>query len=275
MNGRRWPTEGRRARASLAALLVAGSLLALPAAVSAQGGACQDGTQNSTWSGGYKDPAGGQTTWVSAIKDSIYIPSSSHFFACSLNSPGNDGPSNWVAIEPGSGSNQYSNGNAILQIGVTRCTSIAYAACSNSVPHFWWSRGGCSGYLPVPFDLGQTSWSSTHAYEIDQSGGNFVLKIDGLNKVSISKTAAPITCWTNQDTRADWAAERFDRGDSTGSNGATSQRSQFTGLRYATYANNVWVSPSLSSCYNTYPSGAGRYVCAYGSDLVHVWTLNP
>lgn len=255
--------------------LFACASLAVPEVADAQGGPCVDHPPIVILSGARKDPGGGSSSWVTAVKSSIYIPSSAHFYACTLNALGNDGSLNWVAFTPGSTNSEYESSAAIVQIGVTRCTYALYAACSSSVPHFFWARGGCGIFAPVPWDLGTTSWQGTHLYSIVTLNNSWRLEIDGEFKASISKTDNGINCWSTQDTKADWLAERWDRGDSTGSNGATSQRSQFTSLRYAVQASNLWVSPTLTSCYNSKTTGAGRFVCSYGSDLVHVWSLNP
>jgi hypothetical protein len=261
----------------LAAAVLGGRMLLSPTVALAQGGPCVDGTATSRHAWVEKDPAGGNTSWVTAAKGYIYIPSSSHFFPCNPTGVGNDGPTAWVSIVPGSGSGNYNNTNAILQIGVVRCNNPAYTACYNSVPHFWWARGGCGIYLPVPMDLGETTWSATHLYEISLLGTVYSLKIDGVTKASIDRSSNPINCWAQDDKAAVWSAERWDKGDSSGSNGATNQRNQFTTLRYATPANNVWLSPSITACGITpgAGSGPGRYVCSFGSDSLHVWTLNP
>jgi hypothetical protein len=247
-----------------------GVLLARPGIAVAQGGACVDGVANNSWSGGHKDPSGGASTWVSGIIGVHYTSGSTYFYACSLNNPGNDGPSTWIAIEPGSGSSQYNNFNAILQIGFIRCSSIAYSTCDNGVPHLFWGRGGCGANFPVPFDLGATV-HGTHSYEISLSGSTYSLKENGVTRATILKTDGAIGCWTNQDTLADWSVERLDHGDSAGSNGNTSQRTQMTQFLYMMSPSN-WLSPNLGSCYNTSPSGTGHYSCTSGSNWVHVWT---
>lgn len=261
-------------RLAMPVVLALASLGTTTSATLAQGGPCVDFLTSRhafvAW-----DPGGNNLTWVTAVKGNHYIPSSSHFYACSVNGVGDDGPSTWVSIEPGSGSTEYGEAWAILQIGVIRCTFISLV-CTSSVPHFFWASGGCGGYNPSPQNIATAPWSTTKVYEIGENGSSYVLKINGVIKATIAKSHASISCWINQDREATWSVERWDRGDSAGSNGSTSQRIQMTTMRYAVAANNVWVSPNFSSCENAYPSGAGRYVCTVPTaDSTHVWTLNP
>ena len=267
-------TLGRATRTLLCLIVAATGFIARPTLVDAQGGACLDGQVDNFWAGAMKDPAGGASTYVTAIKSNIYIPSSSQYFACSLSGVGNDGPYGWVSLEPGS-TNPVSSFNTILQIGILRCTFIQ-PECGGAIPHFAWAMGGCAGETPLPDDLGTATWSSTNTFEISKSGDSYNLKINGITKVTISKFNIEVWCWIQGDTRGDWSQERWDRGDSAGSNGSTSQRVQLTAMRYATPGGCCWLSPNIGSCYNTHSSGTGRYVCSVqAGDGIHVWTLNP
>jgi hypothetical protein len=259
-----------RLTVALVAVSISTTIVATtPTVVRAQGGTCVDGLPTNLFSGEIRDV----TAWANGVHGTITTPGSTYFYACSLNTVGNDGTTGWVSLEPGSG-NPTPQSSMILQIGVVRCTSYLYTACEGNIIHYFWAYGGCWGSLPGPRDLGSATHGA-HTYEISQSGSDYKLYIGGVQKASIPKGTPFIGCWTNQDLRAGWFAERLDHGDSSGSNGSTSQRLQFTNMSYRVDTGSTWITPSLTGCINDVPSGTGRYVCTWGASTnwFHVWTI--
>lgn len=265
-----------RLRGFCAMLVLVASSFAAPPAIQATSGGCQDSEYNWTHVGNTRDPNPGS---IKGIKATIHTGGGNpHFWACSGTSAGNDGTMGWVNIVPGSTA-PSSTPEMIVQVGIVRCTVVLAFVCTNSVPHFTWAHGGCGWPIVNPpdlEDLGETTYLGTHNYEIVWESNLWKFKIDGVTKASLTTTADSVDCWITNDRRADWFAERYDRGDSVGSNGTTSQRMQFTAMRYK-YDSTSYITPVISSCaFNEDPSGAGRYVCSTGgSDWFHVWNVNP
>lgn len=167
-----------------------------------------------------------------------------------------NGPSVWVAIVP----RDISDDNAIIQIGVIECRSVLYpGVCSGeNSPHFFYAYGGClypPYSIPTPHDLGPANTGNHSIALYLMPDNNWHFNIDGDEVYQIPNTF--IGCWSGPSRRkAAYSAERWDRGDSTGTL-ITGDYSYLIDTRYGVYGQG-W-----------FPNGWGSGPCPFQGTYNH------
>lgn len=151
----------------------------------------------------------------------------------------------------------------LMQIGIISCDHSAIGTvCQNNgdieTPHYFWAAGTCNGSLAAN-DLGVADFGS-HLYEIVLStsptgADRFLMKIDGVTKVTLLETDSRISCWFTHSKSAQITNERFDPGDAA--NGA------FSNIQVR--SNGSYITPSWTTCSHQQPPAP-----AYGSGHCHV-----
>lgn len=150
------------------------------------------------------------------------------------------GPSYWVALVSASGAS-----NAILQIGVVKCMNPIRDACNSGSSKLFWAYGGCNGYVPYPRLLSPTPSSGVELNVKRLSNGYYKLYADGVEKASIYKGDAGISCWADTgDVDADVSCERWDSGDMCGT---SLDRVSAHGVWYQNAIGGSWNQTSFHS----------------------------
>lgn len=213
----------------LSTLLVA---LATPTVAVAETAPCGGDDQNHV--GTYYD-SGLDIKGVKAAID----PLTATFQACST-FLGDDGPSAWVALEPGLGTGK----TGIIQVGIVNCNSPLYDVCDGpwDEPHYFWAAGGC-GFPAAPVDLGATGFG-VHSYSISRRGsdGDYDIVVDGTRRHVVDSSHFTVQCWINGDKKAVWSGETWDKGDGFAD---SSNRLNFTGMGYQTATGGGWNNPNF------------------------------
>lgn len=158
-----------------------------------------------------------------------------------------NGVMSWVGIVSSPNTPEFNNVNAIIQVGVTRCSSLGVGACTGSsgAPHFFWASGGCGGAKPTLQDLGATD-TSQHQYKIVRGTDRWYLYIDGTVRKYVLFNDSRVSCWAGDpDVNIQGMSEKWDKGDSMGSI-SNVYSTTFDNIQYS-YIDNpnyIWWSPT-------------------------------
>jgi hypothetical protein len=187
-----------------------------------------------------------------------------------------DGSSGWVSLEPGNLNPKNGDLNAILQIGVIACDELFLAACASGQIRYFWAEGNCGLSIPSPQDLGVADTSS-HVYEIRRwSNGDYDLRRDFVSKIRFApSTHTNVNCWLPYNLeKAQWAFERWDRGDGVGDGTHKGTMNPAYFMWDDPGDSGIWVSPGFSFCTAQPTSYPGLGQCTWGSNYLEGWDYN-
>ena len=220
-----FPRSTRRLLAALCTLVISFTILAggasaapsvtntEPSVTSNYRGNCTGPT--TTDHAGQRNTTSSPTYSRSGVKATINL-SEQDFDICLGGDSNHEGPSIWVSIEP----KLLGDPTKIIQVGIQECRHPFEDSCQGeNNPYFFWAFGGCFPWTPVPSSLGPADLG-VHNLAIYLNTDDFwYINIDG-GDWEARVPDSYVDCWTNGLRSANYFAERWDRGDSTGTSPA-------------------------------------------------------
>jgi hypothetical protein len=177
----------------------------------------------------------------------------------------------WLTIS----GEQSGNGHQYIQLGIVSCDAWTLTYCYGDAPHFVGSISGCLGFggtvYPFTWDIGVADYNS-HVYRVSQatSNGDWYFFIDNQQRAVVNANDPNIWCWDDGRTRAEFFAERWNRGDSLGDSlGAVFMND----LQYFREDTNQWYVPVGTACVAEPTSGIGRSFCTHFNGTMWAYTL--